>query len=349
MILIHIIQSQCKFNTILTFPCWVTARISNFSDIKRFQKMGDLETFLDDANETLNELKDDINVDIDMSAPFDGDSVDDRMNADNDINDFLSINNDDTNMVESNEDNISCNYDSNKINYICIAWIGEPPKVTLHKNAAQSTINPFNDNMDSKDDNELSNTYRKIYFSRNVNDKKNRSIKIWNIPICYNEDDIKEIFSIFVGDINTDIKKCNIFSPYSILDRHCIMSFSNKDIVNIALNYDTKNIIQPYIKGSIPLGLNKWLIQYINNIPKDIDKLKFQVDRFFFHFDNITEMKQKQLQNMPRKNRGYIKLRDKNGFKKIHYVNKHERKKHKAIRLVDDKVCYSVVYLLFGI
>ena len=50
-------------------------------------------------------------------------------------------------------------------------------------------------------------------------------------------------------------------------------------------------------------------------------------------FDGIEKKKEIKLKQTPRRNRGWIQKRERDGFTSVHYVNKHERSKHKAVRM----------------
>ena len=86
----------------------------------------------------------------------------------------------------------------NEVNWLSIPWEGNVPIII---NFSMDTNN--NDSNNNNNSNESNNDkIRKIWFARWMQDKKNATICIWDIPLSWNENDIRNIFSMF-GEIRT--------------------------------------------------------------------------------------------------------------------------------------------------
>merc|ERR1711991_271009 len=106
------------------------------------------------------------------------------------------------------------------------------------------------------------NCVRKIYFCRYIHDKIGRTIKIWDLPLTWDNENIHNVFKIF-GDILT----IKIENHNNIISRYCLIKFKHSSNVDFLMNYDSTEIIQPLIRGNIKFGIKKYLINYIKTRP----------------------------------------------------------------------------------
>eukprot|EP00484_Ammonia_sp_Unknown_P010074 CAMPEP_0197063392 /NCGR_PEP_ID=MMETSP1384-20130603/152195_1 /TAXON_ID=29189 /ORGANISM="Ammonia sp." /LENGTH=372 /DNA_ID=CAMNT_0042499623 /DNA_START=13 /DNA_END=1127 /DNA_ORIENTATION=+ len=228
---------------------------------------------------------------------------------------------DDSSQHENDED-----HHEDEKNFIRIPWEGAPPKIVIAKSQRNVLRSPFES--EQSENNDGMKCVRKIWFCRDVNDSKQRTLKAWDVPLTWDTADIASVFSIF-GDIDsTAIRKHN-----NIVDRHCVIKFREASQVEFAMHYDSSSIIQPAMRGRVQFGVSKYLRDYIKTRPLNIDELQYEVDRFMASFDKLQSKKREQEKKSPRRHRGWIQKRDKDGFTKIHYPNKWERKRHRAHRL----------------
>ena len=101
----------------------------------------------------------------------------------------------------------------NQVNWLSIPWEGEPPNIIFANNCKNNSSNDNSGKSQKEKEKEkeqgtkISNEMnakqiRKIWFARNMKDKRSESICIWDIPLSWNENDISNIFSMF-GKIKT--------------------------------------------------------------------------------------------------------------------------------------------------
>ncbi|ETO34031.1 hypothetical protein RFI_03063, partial [Reticulomyxa filosa] len=204
-----------------------------------------------------------------------------------------------------------------------------------------------------------------------------KSLRIWNMPLSWSDQDVRNVFSCF-GEINRcqitdptrkvvrlqkraryvkkktpsflhDISNSDVVSSnlqhtdhvstaLSILDRFAVVTFTSSKSVQSAMHFDSSTIVQPFYQGSISLGKDKILSEYEHSRPKNLAEMEQQVDKFMFEFDRLTALRRKQYkENTPHRMRGWIQTKGEDGFKTIHYPSKFLRKKHRSIDLLNSK------------
>eukprot|EP01084_Bolivina_argentea_P032728 60599_1 len=225
-------------------------------------------------------------------------------------------------FIESDDSDLSVESiqeTDDKVNFIRIPWEGSPPKIVIDKSQKHLLKSPFDDDYNSTNDS--MKCVRKIWFCRDINDSKKRTLKVWDLPLTWNNNNIRKVFNIF-----GIIQAITLKNQNNILDRHCLIRFKHSSKVDFAMNYDSSLIIQPLIVGSIKLGINKYLINYIKTRPHNIKHLQFQVDKFMNSFDKLQKQKREKLRQKPRRFHGWIQKKDRDmpGFTKIHYPSKFE-------------------------
>lgn len=157
-------------------------------------------------------------------------------------------------------------------------------------------------------------------------DSSDRTLFVTNVPSFYTGSDLTEVFSMF-GDVESAIV-LESHAPHGIPltkkigSRSAHIIFEDSSSLETALSTDLSAVKIPFVKGSAPSGISKWLLDY-KAIRPDVSMAQAQVDRFMAAFDERTEAEKAARKSGPKV--------DSEGFTLVSY-----KKKRKLVSAEDE-------------